>query len=52
MTNLTYAQLCALADAEQIREERLAIICEGEKCGEEEAIAILDQKQRELFGKG
>ena len=51
MTGITYAQLCALSDADQIREERIAIICEGEKCGEEEAIAILDQKQRELFGK-
>ena len=52
MTNLTYSQLLALPDSEQLLDERIAIICEGEKCGEDEARAIIEQRQGELFGKG
>lgn len=49
MQGLTYAQLCALSDDEQIREERIAIICEGEKCGEEEAKQIATGAQLEMW---
>ena len=52
MQGLTYSQLCQLPDDEQLLSERIAIICEGEKCGEEEARAIIEQRQGELFGKG
>jgi len=49
MTNLTYAQLLALPDSEQLLDERIALICEGEKCGEEEAREIATQTQMELW---
>ena len=49
MTNLTYSALLSLSDSEQLLDERIAIICEGEKCGEEEARAILDMEQGGLF---
>ena len=52
MTNLTYAALLSLSDSEQLLDERIDIICEGEKCGEDEARAIIEQRQGELFGKG
>lgn len=52
MPGLTYAALLALPDADQLLSERIAIICEGEKCGEDEAMAIIEQRQGELFGKG
>lgn len=49
MTNLTYAALLALSDAEQIREERLAIMVHDGGLSEEEARAILDMEQGGLF---
>ena len=47
--NLTYSALLALPDNEQLLDERIAIICEGEKCGEDEARAIATQHQLELW---
>lgn len=44
MTNLTYAALLALPDSEQLLSERIAIICEGEKCGEDEARARRERR--------
>ena len=49
MTNLTYAALLVLSDSEQNLSERIAIICEGEKCGEDEARAIIEQRHISLF---
>jgi len=44
MQGLTYAALLALSDSEQLLSERIAIICEGEKCGEDEAREIAVRK--------
>lgn len=49
MQGLTFSQLCQLPDAEQLRDERIAIIMDGEGCDEETAIAILDKSQMSLF---
>ena len=49
MQGLTCSQLCQLPDDEQLLSERIAIICEGEKCGEDEARAIIEQQQLELW---
>lgn len=49
--NLTNAQLLAMSDEDQLRSERIALIMEGECCGEEEARQIMDRGQMELFGK-
>jgi len=45
MTALTYAALCALSDAEQIRDERIAIMVHDGGLSEDEAIATIDQEQ-------
>lgn len=49
MPNLTYSQLLALSDSEQLMDERIAIICEGEKCGEETALQIATGAQMKLW---
>lgn len=49
MQGLTYAALCQLPDDEQLMDERIAIICEGEKCGEDEARAIATGAQMKLW---
>ena len=49
MTNLTYDQLCALSDADQITDERIAIMVHDGGLSEEEARAIIDQIQISLF---
>lgn len=46
---LTYRALCSLPDDEQLRDERIAIICEGEGCGEETAVEIMEKAQIPLF---
>ena len=51
MTGITYAQLCALSDADQIREERLAIMVHDGGLSEDEARARVERRQGELFGK-
>ena len=49
MPNLTYAQLLALSDADQITDERLAIMVHDGGLSEEEARAIIQQQQLELW---
>ena len=51
MQGLTYAQLCAMPDDEQIADERIALIIEGDHCTEDEARARVERRQGELFGK-
>ena len=49
MQGLTYSALLALPDSEQFLSERIAIICEGEKCGEDEARQIATGAQMEMW---
>lgn len=49
MSNLTYAALCAMPDDEQIADERIALIIEGDHCTEDEARARVERRQGELF---
>ena len=49
MTNLTYAALLALSDSEQLMDERLAIMVHDGGLSEEEAMAIIQQQQLELW---
>lgn len=37
---------------EELREERIALVVEGCKVSEDEAINIIDQNQGELFERG
>ena len=53
MTGITYAQLCALSDAAQITDERIAIIVIDGGLSEDEARAIINQEQIALnFERG
>ena len=52
MQGLTYAALLALSDSEQFLSERIAIMVHDGGLSEEEARAIIEQRQGELFGKG
>ena len=53
MSNLTYAQLCALSDDEQLRDERIAIMVHDGGLSEDEARAIINQEQIALnFERG
>lgn len=49
MTNLTYAALLALSDSEQLMDERLAIMVHDGGLSEDEARAIIQQQQLELW---
>ena len=49
MQGLTYAALCALPDADQLRDERLAIMVHDGGLGEDEARAIIEQRHISLF---
>ena len=49
MTNLTYAALLALSDSEQLMDERLAIMVHDGGLSEDEARAIIEQRQISLF---
>lgn len=51
MTGITYAQLCALSDADQIRDERIAIMIHEGGLSEDEARARVERRQGELFGE-
>ena len=51
MTNLTYAALLALSDSEQLMDERLAIMVHDGGLSEEEARAMVERRQGELFGE-
>lgn len=48
----TRAEWEAMTDDEQLTDERIAIICEGEGCDEVTAREIMDGAQMGLFGKG
>ena len=49
LSNLTYAQLCAMPDADQLRDERMAIMVIDGGLSEEDARAIVEQHQLELW---
>ena len=49
MQGLTYAALCALTDSEQLMDERLAIMVHDGGLSEEEARAMVERRQGELF---
>ena len=46
---LSYQEFAALTPEEQAREERIAIIIEGDHCTEDEARARVERRQGELF---
>ena len=48
---MTHQEFLTLSVEDQLREERISIMIFDGGMTEEEAIAILDQKQGELWGK-